>query len=255
MSGAGRHTFNYDILRETTHRPWPMPATPWIMTQTWHHVLFAHWPVEVASMRRAVPAQLDLDLCDGTAWIGVVAFEISNMAPRGVPLPLAFPELNVRTYVTVRGKPGVYFFSLDAASALAVWGARTFFSLPYFRAHMHVQHAPDAQIRYVSNRIAGDASFDGSYAPYAPAAPPVPGTLDFFLTERYCLYTVNRRGQAASVDIHHPRWPLQRAWAEISENTMARAFALAAPTSPPLLHYAERQDVVNWSIRTATASR
>jgi uncharacterized protein YqjF (DUF2071 family) len=106
-------SFRYEILRETGHRPWPMPGSPWIMTQTWHDLLFAHWPVDPGRVRARVPPELSLDVWDGRAWIGVVPFRMTNVAPRGVRLPAvvsAFPELNVRTYVTHREKPGVYFF-------------------------------------------------------------------------------------------------------------------------------------------------
>ena len=115
--------FDRTILEKTAHRPWPMPAAPWVMTQTWNDLLFAHWPVDGDALRKLVPATFELDRFDGTAWLGVVPFHMTNVAPRFVPaLPWvsAFPELNVRTYVTVAGQPGVFFFSLDAGNPLAV---------------------------------------------------------------------------------------------------------------------------------------
>src|SRR5687768_11161807 len=96
--------FDYRTLDVTSHRPWPMPDRPWVMTQTWHDLLFSHWPVDPAMIRAHVPTGLELDLFDGRAWIGVVPFHMTNVAPRAVPaLPglSAFPELNVRTYVRV----------------------------------------------------------------------------------------------------------------------------------------------------------
>ena len=146
--------FNRRILEETAHRPWPLPAAPWLMTQTWHDLLFAHWAVDAALLRERVPRALDLDLYEGRGWIGVVPFRMTNVAPRGVPgLPglSAFPELNVRTYVRVGDKPGVFFFSLDAASRIAVGLARVLFGLPYFTASMNV-HRNDGMIRYESRR-------------------------------------------------------------------------------------------------------
>src|SRR5690242_15532173 len=105
------------ILRASDHRPWPLPQTPWIMVQIWHDLLFAHWPIPPEVMRQHVPSELRLDVFDGTAWIGIVPFHMSDVRPRWVP-PLPglsrFPELNVRTYVTIDNKPGIYFFSLDA---------------------------------------------------------------------------------------------------------------------------------------------
>ena len=131
------------------------PTAPWLMTQSWHDLLFAHWPLDPDALRSKVPANLPLDVFDGRAWIGVIPFHMTNVGPRGVPsLPdvSAFPELNVRTYVTLNGKPGVYFFSLDAASTLAVIGARTMFHLPYYRAAMAV-HKPGLA-RHLSQRAA-----------------------------------------------------------------------------------------------------
>src|ERR1044071_7838186 len=102
-----------------------MPDAPWIMTQTWHDLLFAHWPIDPRVLRASVPLPLALDIFDGRAWVGVVP---------PPPRLSSFPELNVRTYVTVGGRPGVYFFSLDATSPIAVWSAKRIFRLPYFRA-------------------------------------------------------------------------------------------------------------------------
>ena len=138
--------FNYTSLDERAHRPWPMPASPWVMTPTWHNLLFAHWPLDAGALRERVPAALLLDLFAGQAWLGIVPFRMSNVAPRGVPnVPFvsAFPELNVRTYVTVDGKPGVYFFGLDAGCTVAVAAARTLTGLPYFHAEMSVERDGD----------------------------------------------------------------------------------------------------------------
>lgn len=242
--------FNSAILNAVSHRPWPVPDRPWIMTQTWHDLLFAHWPIDVALLRAKVPSALELDLFDGRAWLAVVPFRMTNVAPRLVPaLPWlsAFPELNVRTYVRVRGKPGVYFFSLDATNSLAVAAARTFFHLPYFAADMAVVPR-DGAIGYASHRAGGGADFVGSYRPTGPAFEPHAGTLEHFLTERYCLHTIDPAGRLCTCDIHHPPWALQVAEAEITTNTMAAAAGIALPDVPPLLHFAKRQDVVAWAL-------
>ncbi len=128
-------TFPTGIVDHVAHRPWPLPEGPWIMTQSWHDLLFAHWPVAADLLRARVPPGLELDLFERQAWLGVIPFHMTNVAPRGVPaLPFvsAFPEINVRTYVRVGDKPGVYFFSLDAGNPLAVSVARGMFHLPYF---------------------------------------------------------------------------------------------------------------------------
>jgi uncharacterized protein YqjF (DUF2071 family) len=246
--------FNYDILNVTGHRPWPMPSSPWVMTQTWHDLLFAHWPVDSSVVRAKIPAGFELDEFDGQAWLGVVPFHMSHVSPRGVPsLPWlsAFPELNVRTYVRVGGVPGVYFFSLDAANPVAVAAARTMFHLPYFSAEMMVRQR-DGWIEYMSGRKVDSGSngqFVARYRPTSAAREPKAGTLEYFLTERYCLFTVNSSQRACRVDIHHPPWPLQDAEAHISINTMTEASGMRLPSVAPLLHFSKRQDMVGWMLR------
>jgi uncharacterized protein YqjF (DUF2071 family) len=228
-----------------------MPDRSWIMTQTWHDLLFAHWPVDARALREKLPAGLPLDVYDGQAWIGVIPFHMTNVAPRGVPtVPFvsAFPELNVRTYVTLDGKPGIYFFSLDAGSSIAVAAARTLFGLPYFSATMTVDTA-GGEVRYRSARdtkMPGVAEFAATYRPVGRAQSPVPGTLEHFLTERYCLYTVDGSFHARRLQIHHPPWPLQKAEATITANTMADAAGIRLPSTAPLLHFSRRQDMVAW---------
>lgn len=229
------------------------------MTQSWHNLLFAHWPVDRALVVSKIPASLELDLYDGAAWVGVVPFSMTNVAPRATPaLPWisAFAELNVRTYVKVGdGKPGVFFFSLDAERALAVAAARLLFHLPYFLASMRVRVRNDV-VEYTSRRMgsATPAEFAARYAPVGAVFNAVAGSLEHFLTERYCLYTTDRRGRALRVDIQHRPWPLQVATAELRVNTMAKAAGLELPSRPPLLHFARRQDVVAWLPVVATGS-
>lgn len=249
--------FPHGILDVTGHRPWPLPDAPWIMTQSWHDLLFAHWPVDARALREKMPAGLPLDLFDGQAWLGILPFHMTNVAPRGVPsVPFvsAFPELNVRTYVTLGGKPGIYFFSLDAGSAIAVAAARTLFGLPYYTAAMQVEHA-GGEIRYRSareTRMPGVAEFAATYRPTGPARQPLRGSLEYFLTERYCLYTVDRSFRARRLQIHHPPWALQPAEAHITTNTMAEAAGIRLPSTAPLLHFSRRQDMVAWATEAAT---
>ncbi|HEX2445190.1 MAG TPA: DUF2071 domain-containing protein [Vicinamibacterales bacterium] len=243
------HDFNAAILNVTAHRPWKMPQRPWVMTQTWHDLLFAHWPVRPESVESGLPAGVELDLFDGAAWIGIVPFRMTNVAPRGVPsLPgiSEFPEINVRTYVTAGGRPGVYFFSLDAGNALAVRAARLLLNLPYFRASIAVTRRADA-IEFESRRDNEPASFRATYEPDGAPFVPVTGSLEYFLTERYCLYHFNRRRVPYRLDIHHPPWKLTTARAEIADDRIAAAAGLALGDREPLLHVAKRQDVVAWA--------
>ena len=220
------------------------------MQQSWHDLLFAHWPVAPGAMRLLVPPQLTLDTFDGRCWVGVVPFWMSGVRARGVPkLPgtACFPELNVRTYVTDGGKPGVYFFSLDAGNRLAVRAARACFHLPYFYADMKAEATGD-EIVYRSSRRGAGAEFHGRYRPIAPAALRKVGTLEHWLTERYCLYTVHN-AKLYRGEIHHQPWPLQDASAHISVNRMASAAGLVLPDGAPLLHFAKRLDVLIWPLR------
>jgi uncharacterized protein YqjF (DUF2071 family) len=227
------------------------------MAQQWHDLLFAHWPIAPQVMRAHVPPQLPLDLWEGQAWIAVVPFRMYGVRPRGVPaLPLlsAFAELNVRTYVTLDGKPGVFFFSLDAANPPAVLAARLI-PLPYYWAAMSVRQARDGWVEYDSRRLplGRPARFRARYRPIGPVFNPLPGSIEHFLAERYCLYSVDGRGVVRRLEIHHPPWPLRVAEARIERNTMVAAAGIGLPDVPPLLHFAERQEMVNWApYRTGT---
>jgi uncharacterized protein len=239
------------LLARAGHRPWPLPGEPWFMRQTWSDLMFAHWRVSAEELERVVPPQLPVDRFDGSGWLGVTPFLVSGLRLRGsppVPPFSRFPELNVRTYVTVGGKPGVYFFSLDAARRSAVFAARRSYRLPYFHARMSCVR--DGELEFRSERLSVDgppASFGSRYRPRGPVAAPAPGSLESFLTERYCLYTLDEQGRVHRGEIHHPPWPLQRAEAVLSTNTMAVPLGLTL-RGDPLLHFARRQEVLLWPI-------
>jgi uncharacterized protein YqjF (DUF2071 family) len=243
------------VVTETEHRPWPLPTQRWIMAQTWRDLLFAHWPLDERSVRALLPEPLTIDTFDGTAWLGITPFEISGLRLRGMtPVPRfsRFPELNVRTYVTYGGKPGIWFFSLDAGSAAAVAGARRTYRLPYHQADMTISRS-GRRIRYASVRTSADGTRAALRAEYGPTAAPQAaeaGTLEHWLVERYCLYTVDARERLMRAEIHHPPWPLQPAIASFDENTMTPTGADRA-AHDPLLHFARRQDVVIWPLRPA----
>jgi uncharacterized protein len=245
--------FDDTILLQRDHRPWPRPDAPWVMTQTWHDLLFAHWPIPPDVLRPRLPAEFEIDLFEGQAWVAVVPFRMSNVSPRGVPaLPWLsrFPELNVRTYVRAGGRPGVYFFSLDAANPVAVHVARALAYLPYYRATMSAEER-EGRIHYASRRSISKsrpthATFVAEYGPIGPPQHATPGSLVHFLTERYCLHTLDRSRRPRYLEVHHPPWPLQPAAATISANTMAEAAGIELPQIPPLLHFVRRLDVVAW---------
>jgi len=244
-------------LRRTEHRPWALPASPWRWRQSWRNLLFAHWPVAASIVRQLVPSTVTVDEYEGTSWVGVVPFHMAGVMRRPFPdLPWisAFPELNLRLYVRVGGMPGVWFVSLDAANPLAVWGARRFFHLPYFHAAMAVVCDSD-RVHYASVRRSTGTrvAFTGTYWPTGSARETTPGTIEHFLTERYCLYTQSPDGRLLRAHVHHWPWPLQTAAAAITENTVARAQGIAVDGQPALLHYSRRLDVVLWSAEPVEA--
>jgi uncharacterized protein len=245
----------HPVLRHTAHRPYPVPSRPWVLSQQWQHLLFAHWPIAPEALRALLPAGLQLDTWADRAWVGVVPFAMNQVAPRflpAVPGLSRFPELNVRTYV--RGG-GVYFFSLDASSRVAVGIARRFFHLPYFEAQMQFNKTSEGII-FESRRSCGSgarAEFSAAYGPAGAAVSATSGSIENWLTERYRFFSSNAAGQLMVGDIHHQPWSLQPAWANISSNTMCEAAGIPQPRTSPLLHYSASLDVVAWPVTTWSA--
>jgi uncharacterized protein len=224
------------------------------MTMSWHDLLFAHWRVPVAALRALVPAGLELDLWQGEAWLGVVPFHMTQVGPPGLhrlPWLSDFSELNLRTYVRQAGKSGVFFFSLDAACWPAVVGARVGFHLPYFWAHIDCRNEAGV-IAYASQRLIGPpAVFEASYQPSGPVKSAAAGSFEHWLTERYCLYTTDRVGHVLRGEIQHAPWPLQTARAQIRKNQMLSWLGLEPLHPAPVLHFAQRLDVLAWELERA----
>jgi uncharacterized protein YqjF (DUF2071 family) len=239
------------VLGEVGHRPYPVSAGPWALGMTWRDLLFMHWPVDVDALRPLVPPSLSIDTFDGSAWLGVVPFDMTGVRPHflpAVPGLSNFPEINLRTYVTAEDRPGVWFFSLDAHSRLAVRLARTTFHLPYFDAEMSCR-APNDEIHYRSvrtHRGAPPAEFEARYSPAGKPFESGQGTIENFLTERYCLYSADERGNVRRGEVHHQLWPLQPAEAEVRTLAMTQQIGLKPPDTEPILHFARRLDVLAW---------
>jgi uncharacterized protein len=221
------------------------------MRMRWRHLLFAHWPIDVDALRPLVPTALEIDTFDGRAYIGIVPFQMEDVAPRGLPaIPgvRAFPEVNVRTYVRHAGVDGVVFLSLDAGDRLAVEGARRGFHLPYFHASMSIERHGD-RVHFRSerhDRRGRPASIDVRYGPIGPTALADAGSLEDWLTARYRLFAVDGRGRLTRTEIRHAPWPLRAAKAEFIEETLAAAQGLRLPDEPPHLLFADRIDVRAW---------
>lgn len=244
-----------DILARQEHRPWPLLDRPWLIFQSWQDLLFAHWPIPASQMAKLLPPGLRLDTYAGEAWVTVVPFRMAGVRPRSLPAApwlSSFPELNVRTYVksgsAEESRPGVFFFSLDAASPLAVALARRLYHLPYFRAQMSCR-SKDDEIHYHSRRAhrgAAEADLRAVYRPTGPVYQAVPDSLEQWLIERYCLYSVDRSGRVYRGEVHHAPWPLQPAEAEFERNWVAQAHGVFLPDTAPLLHFSRQLDVLTW---------
>jgi uncharacterized protein YqjF (DUF2071 family) len=228
-----------------------------IMHQNWGKLLFMHWRIDEKLLRSLIPEALTIDTCDGSAWIGVVPFTMwgiraSCLPP--IPGTSAFHELNVRTYVHHQGVPSVWFLSLDAASRLAVWGARKFYYLPYFNARMSLDQTGNT-IRYSSSRTdwrgvrrGESAELQATWTIGEPLPRAAPDTLEFFLTERYCLDT-EHNGKLYRARIHHNPWPLQKTDLISFNSTIVESHGLPTPQGEPLLHYCEELSVDIWPLK------
>lgn len=252
------------ILEKTSHRPWPLPSGRWVMAQRWNDLLFAHWPMRVAEIEALLPEDLEADTFQGSAWLGVVPFWMDRVRLNGLP-PIPgvrqFPELNLRTYVRDRrtGTPGVYFLSLDAGNLFAVMVARSFFHLPYYWAQMGLKPRGEREFEFYSRRLLSrrPVRFKARYRGLGPShklAQSRPGTIEYFLTERYCLFTRDPLGRLLRANIHHVPWPLEDAEAEIEQNDLAAQVGLTLPETAPLLHYSRHLAVYVWSAELVEAT-
>jgi uncharacterized protein YqjF (DUF2071 family) len=245
LGAAARQARSVD---ETAHRAWPLPSGRWVMGQTWESLVFVHWRVAVEELRPLIPAGLEIEEFDGSAWLGIVPFRLTGLRARGMtPLPglSAFNEMNVRTYVRAAdGKPGVWFFSLEATSRIAVRAARRLYRLPYFDARMALADDGAGRIEVECSRL-GEAGkvFSGAFRATGDRAVSPVDSLEFFLVERYCLYTEGG-GKLWRAEIHHVPWVVGAGEAEIGLNSIAPV----ALSGDPLCHIAEPQDVVVWPL-------
>lgn len=242
----------YRELNAIKHRPYPLPSSPWVMTQTWDQLLFMHWPIPAEELKKHLPPGLEPDTFDGTGWIGFVPFKMNNIRihwmPK-VPYTHSFLELNVRTYVKYNGKPGVYFFTLDANHKLAVATARAFFSLPYVNANMEMIDK-NGMIDFKSERTHRgypDASFQVEYRPTSAVFTATKESIEHWLTARYCLWTTKGK-HVYSGEIHHAEWELQQAEAEMKINKLSPFLSEAYFTSDPFLLYAPSIRAFVWML-------
>jgi hypothetical protein len=228
---------------------WRLDVPAFIGHMTWRDLLFAHWPVPARALRPHVPARLEIEEFEGTAWLAVVPFLMTGIRLRGAPPVPGLSrmlELNVRTYVRFGDWPGVWFFSLDAETWPAVIGARAVYHLNYLRARMSLERADDG-VRYESRRVhrgVPPAELRARYWPVSTVFLAEPGSLEYFLTQRLSLYAADRRGRIYRADIQHAPWPLQCAEVVFEQNTMAEQIGVTLPRAPRLVHYSRTLQVL-----------
>jgi hypothetical protein len=224
------------------------PGMP-LMEHHWGKLLFMHWPISVKQLRPLIPKRLTIDTFDGRAWIGITPFTLWDVRlsfTPSIPWLSDFHELNVRTYVHLDGVPGVWFLSLNTNSMTTVIGARTLFHLPYFNAAIDLAQEGKS-IDYDLERTQDEAQFHATWMIGRDLPEAVPDSLEFFLVERYCLYSTDGDRLYRS-RIHHRPWPLQQAELSSFDSTMIESDGLKTPAADPLLHYAEALEVGIWPL-------
>jgi uncharacterized protein YqjF (DUF2071 family) len=257
-----------EYLVRTSHKPRPLPSGRWQMKQRWNDLLFAHWPIPASSLTPLIPEGMQVDVFHGSAWLGVMPFWMDRIKVRGLPLipgSRSFPDLSLRTYVREErtGMPGIVCLSLDASNPVAAALGRAFYRLPYHWANMHLEERAEREFSFYSQRrfAPQPVIFKARYRGLGPSrrlAECKAGSLEYFLMERYCLFSRNRLGQAIRASLHQVSWPLEEAEAEIEQNDLAGVLGIRLPEQPPVLHYSRRLAVYVWPaelVRPAMVAR
>jgi hypothetical protein len=234
-------------LRETEHRPWPLRQGRWLVAQTWESSLFSHWRMPVGAVQDLLPAGLEVEEHDGSAWLGVHAFRVECVRIHGtlpVPWVSSFSQLNVRTYVRDGKRPGLWFFSLDTPSSLAAETARLVYRLPWHTCRLEIRER-SGRLEVSAARAEGRA-FTARVSARGTPAPAEAGSLEQFLFERYCLYAKDG-GRLQRAELHHRPWQVQPAFGAVELCTIG-PLELVLPSEPPLLHLAATQDTLAWPL-------
>lgn len=239
------------------HQGSDLPKLPWVMKQTWQDLLFAHYPVKLEVLQQVVPSVFQLEQYNGTAWIGVVPFRVQNHRVRFLP-PMPginrFLQLNVRTYVTINGKRGVYFLSIDMNHLIARQLAKSLFYMPTQTATINMSHN-ECGIYFNSKTVEkGHPEFECQYTPIGQPFYARKETFEAWLVERYSMYSLNRRGEVVRCDILHDYWPLQYVDVEINNNSIFQNRGIQVASKDPILHYAKRMEAYLWPVARVTVN-
>jgi uncharacterized protein YqjF (DUF2071 family) len=257
-----------EFLIRTSHRPRPLPAGRWAMTQRWNDTLFAHWPISASDAARLLPAGLQPDIFQNSAWLTVIPHRMDRIKVRGIPpIPGArgFLKLCVRLCVREehRNDPGVYFLSSETSNLLAVCAARIFRGQPYHWAEMRLEQRTEREFEFYSRRMIASPAvvFKARYRGLGPSRRLLenrPGSLEYFLNERHTMYALSRAGQTVRAGLHAVVSPLEDAEAQIEQNDLPAALGIPFGDSEPVLHYARRMAVYVWPgelVQAAVARR
>jgi uncharacterized protein YqjF (DUF2071 family) len=246
-----------ELMPRKSHKPRPLPSGHWVLRQRWNDMLFANWPVPAALLAPLIPEGLQVDTFQGSAWLGVTPFWIQQIKLQGLP-PIpgsrSFPHLSLRTYVRdpQTGTAGLTFLSLEASNPIAAAVGRAFYRLPYHWAQMSMEQRSEREFSFYSRRRFADRPviFKARYRGLGPSrrlAESRAGTLEYFLMERYCLFSSNRDGRPIRANLHHEIWPLEEAEAEIEQNSLASALGITLPETEPVLYYSRKLAVYVWA--------
>jgi hypothetical protein len=254
-----------DYPVDAEQNPPPLPPGRWRVAQRWNDLLFAHWPLPASAIAPFIPAGLEVDTFQGSAWLGVMPFWMDRVQLRGLPpIPGArgFPDLSLRTYVREErsGTPGVCCLSLEASNLLAVAAGRALYRLPYHWAEMRLKQQTEREFSFFSRRhfSSRPVLFKARYRGLGPThklAESRAGSLEYFLMERYCLFSSNRAGELIRAHLHHASWPLEEAEAEIERNDLAAALGIQLPNQKPVLHYSRQLAVYVWPAEPVRLAR
>ncbi|WP_066289911.1 YqjF family protein [Bacillus sp. FJAT-29937] len=240
------------LINDTFHRPFPLPSKNWIMRQTWRNLLFIHWPIPSEILRKHIPSSLEIDTFNGSAWLGIIVFLMDGIYPRGLSnlsiLP-KFQEVNVRTYVKCNGKSGIYFLSLDVCDWASYTIAKRWLRLPYHSSQISIEKkGKNFHFESIRKRNT-EITLDGIYTPLEEVYLPNEGTLDHFLTERYCFFSSSNGTHTYCLEIHHQPWKLQKAELEINHNTLFAPLNIDVSEVRPISHYSIGTDSLIWNIK------